>query len=129
MNTEEILLKLGLDGSSFARGIRTIKGQIQDFQQTGHSGFVHVGNEARAFHRTLHQISEASPIMGGALRLALSPVSGILLGITAAFKFLMETISEANKEMREMEKAFAEPLTNAKKAVTEANDVFAKLNR
>ncbi|HZR19601.1 MAG TPA: hypothetical protein VFE51_20115 [Verrucomicrobiae bacterium] len=64
-----------------------------------HKGFVHAGNGAREFHHLLERVSEQSPVMGAALRTAISPVGGAFaLGIFAA-RGLEETIKELNASM------------------------------
>src|ERR1044071_4220001 len=129
MTQEEMTAKLGLDGSTFERTLRSAKVQIKEFADTGHSGFVHAGNGAREFHRTLHQITEASPVLGLALKAALSPVGAILTGLGIGFKFASEAIKEMNAEAKEMEKLFAQPLFNAAKAAANAEKAIAGMER
>lgn len=95
VTTEEARAKLSLDTSDLGRGGREIEG----FADKSNRSFIHAGSEARTFHRTLDKISQASPILGEALRFAINPIIGLLIGLTSGFNYLKGKIDEWNKAM------------------------------
>jgi hypothetical protein len=84
--------------------------------------FVHAESSGRSFHRLIHQITEDSPALGAALQLALNPVSGSIIAATLLFRELNRQIEESNKRADEMAAAFARPMGDMKKAISEAID-------
>lgn len=106
---EEVRAKLSLDTSTLGRAKR----EISEFSQHGHSGFVHVGTPARAFHKVMHEITEQSPIMGRALMIALNPTVGVLGAVAAGFGYAVEKLKEFNKHLDEMRDKNLKPITNA----------------
>ena len=63
----------------------------------------------RTLHQVMHQVSEISPLMGAALKLALNPIGGAVLIAIGLFVKFKEHIDEVNKSLDEMGAAAAEP--------------------
>lgn len=112
---EEIRAKLSLDTSVLARAKR----DIANFSQEGHSGFVHAESGARGFHRLLERITEASPIMGNALKLAISPINGMMAIAAGAFTLANQALEKFNESLDRMSAKNAKALLDIR-AVNEA---------
>src|SRR5690348_14949405 len=86
LTEEEIRLKLGLDSKEIDEGTRRALEKIVKFGKESEKAFYEHGEKpARAFHKALHQLTEQMPLLGGAARIALSPIGGTLaLATTAA---------------------------------------------
>src|ERR1043166_852253 len=99
MTVEELLFKMGIDGSGLDRGLRQAKIQLSGFKQESEHTFLHAGSAAPGFHKLLEQISDRSPLMGNALKLALNPVVGLMAAATAGAAYLGEKLKEINAEL------------------------------
>ena len=89
---EEVVVRTGIDNSAIGRGMRQFAAAIGQGAQGAHGALVHVESAGKAFHKVLHEISQTSPVMGEALRLAVSPVTGVLLGAVMLFERVHEHI-------------------------------------
>lgn len=126
---EEASLRLGLDHRPFAGGIRETKAMMQDLSEHGHSGFLHIESGGKAFHHVLKDITDQSPLLGTAMRLAINPISGALMGAALAFKYFNDQIKEANSEMEKMETAASRGVGNMAESFSKANEEGLKLRR
>lgn len=88
MTEEEVRIKLGLDTRELDSGTRRALQNISGFGQEAHKSFLHGDNAAKGFKKTIHELSDQVPLLGNALRLAISPVGGMFAlaasGIAAA---------------------------------------------
>src|SRR5689334_15359196 len=85
-------------------------GQASDATEQ-HAKHVHeLEGQHRALHRAMHAIAEESPILGTALRLALSPASAPIIALTVAFQKLHEAEKQAEEEARKGFEEAAKPL-------------------
>ena len=87
---EEVVVRTGIDNSAIGRGMRQFAAAIGQGAQGAHGALVHVESAGKAFHKVLHEISQTSP--GEALRLAVSPITGVLLGAVMLFERVHEHI-------------------------------------
>jgi hypothetical protein len=78
----------------------------KDVEKHGQS-FIHAESSGRAFHRLLHEISHESPIMGEALRLALNPVTGMIMGGVLALHYFKQKQEEARKAAEQAANTYA----------------------
>lgn len=97
MTEAEIKLKVGMDGEPLSRGFRQLKAETQELG--GH--MEHLAKPGREVHSILHKISEEAPILGGALKFALSPLAGILAGVGFGFNFVKGQIEQAAKAIED----------------------------
>ena len=75
----------------------------------------------RILHQVMHKVSEVSPLMGMALKLALNPIGGAVLIAIGLFVKFKEHIDEVNKALDEMgEKAAARDFLPGIEAKAEA---------
>ena len=129
MQDEEIKLKLGVDGGAFATGLRKANSSLEELGVTGHHSFAHVGNKAREFHHVIERISESSPTMGMALKLALDPMLAIIAGIAMGFQYLtsqIEKFNELAKEAAEFGAKLMETLEKGENAAAKAMSEAAR---
>jgi hypothetical protein len=129
MTSEELSLKLGIDGSGAAQTMRTMKGQISEFAESSGKAFTHGASAAKGFKAALHEIAETSPVMGAALKLAISPIGGIMIAATMAFSYFKNKIEETNKELDRLSELAAKPLGNMPEAMNKAREKLAELTR
>src|SRR5581483_7835600 len=95
VHREQISAELNLNTSVLGKAKR----DIEEFAREGHSGFVHIGNGAREFHKTIHELAGQIPIVGTVIQAAFSGVGGIFVAATAAAGFFLDKLGEINKEM------------------------------
>ena len=126
---EELLLRLKVDQTQVGPAMDQFQAKIHAASGHAHSSLLHVGSAGRAMHRVLEKISEQSPIMGNALRFALSPVVGTLMAATMAFAFFNKKIEEANERLDKMAEQNAKPFGDIAKGAREAAIEVAKLSR
>jgi hypothetical protein len=86
---------------------------IQRFSEDSHRSFLHVGSEARSFHKTLEGLTEQAPILGRAMVFAINPVVGIFTALAAGIAYGTEKLKEFNKHLDDVRDRNAGPLTNA----------------
>jgi hypothetical protein len=104
LTVEEIKIKLGLDSQELDEGTRKALSKIAGFGNEAHKSFLHAESGGRAFHKVLHQLTEQSPLLGNAMRLALSPIGGMFAIITAAAVGLHQEIEKLNGVMDKFDK-------------------------
>lgn len=155
MTQEEILLKVGLDGSNFDSNLSKAEGHLTTFAEHGHQSFVHVERPARAFHHLLGEIGQRVPLVAEALEALVNPTTGIIALVGAGFGLAMEKIKEFGKnldeisaknaraielnkeglaEMAREQKEFSkslniDPVTGITKAVSEEKDPVTRLSQ
>lgn len=126
MNSVEWLqAKLSLDTSALGRAKR----DIDEFSESGRSGFVNVGSEARSFHELMRKITEQSPIMGTALKLALSPVIGTMGAAMAIFATAGSKLEAYNQMLDKTGERNAEALTDIRKINAAVREVQEGVER
>ncbi len=126
MDTEEVVIKLNLDGHGVAKGAQTMQEAI------GHAGdhvqehFIHAENQGRAFKKLLHEISDVSPLIGAGFRLLSDPLSGLMYTMTNGLKAVHKAFEEFEKSMEKMAEAEAKRETARQEAKTKTLDILAK---
>lgn len=107
MTLEELQIKLGLDHSGLASGMRRAQASVAEFGNT----FKRVTQESgRAWKQTLHSIAQESPLLASALRIALSPITGTLMSAVMVFKTVHEAIKSITEVMKEFGKGLDSPI-------------------
>jgi hypothetical protein len=81
-------------------------------EEHAHS-FIHAESQGRAFHKVLHEITSASPLLGAALRLALNPVVGLLTLLAMAVEAFREKWSQAAEEAKQRSEGLVEAFNRA----------------
>jgi hypothetical protein len=114
----------------------TLKGATHEATKAAHEhahGFAHAETAGRAFHHLLHEVTKESPILGEALRLALNPTTGLILGGVLAMEFFKRRAEEARKAAAEWAKETsegfiksAESADKLKTAAVEAEQAFTQ---
>jgi len=69
-------------------------------EESGHS-FLHAESSARAFHQLLHGLTEESPLLGLALRAALSPQSAAIMAVAVGLRMMTQAEDEAKQKAQE----------------------------
>jgi hypothetical protein len=103
---EQVSVELNLDTSVLGKAKR----EIAEFSRDGHLGFLHAGNGAREFHKTLHGLVEEVPVLGLALKAVLSPIGAALTAGTMLFTETQKHLEEWNKEMDKAGEEAAKPV-------------------
>lgn len=94
MTAEEIKIKLGLDSRELDEGTRKAIQQIANMGHESEKTFVKVGNAGKSFKKVLQELSHEAPIAGLALKMAFSPMVGILTAITMGVVAIKNEIKE-----------------------------------
>ncbi len=88
--------------------------------------WIHLESNARQYHRILHQITETSPLLGLALRAALTPIGALLAGVVIGLKLLTKASEESQKAAEAHGKVAVEQFSALSSAAIEAgNDVMS----
>jgi hypothetical protein len=113
ISEEEIRLKLGLDTKEIDEGTRRALQKVVEFGKHSEKAFYEHGEKpARAFHKVLHQLTEQFPLLGGAARIALSPIGGTLaVAVTAAVAF-NENLKKIHEMLDRIDKITSKPTGN-----------------
>ena len=129
MQQEEMSAKLGLDGTVFERNIRKTKMELEEFANTGHAKFVHVGSGARQFHHILQEITSASPALGLALTSAFSLPVAALTGLVLLLKHVKDSAEEIKKAMAESSKRVADETMAMVRSMAAVDDELEKISQ
>ena len=129
MQVDELALKLKVDQSQVGPELQSFNEKVHQAMGGAHKSFIHVESEGRTFKKLIHEIAAESPLLGQALRLAINPVTGILMSGVMALK----AFSDSNKEAAKTAKESAEEARKAWVAAIEAiyskdpKSAFAKI--
>ena len=104
-----------------------VKKGTEENKEHGKS-FLHAESSGRAFHKLMHEISNTSPELGMALRLALSPVGGLLMGAVMAFQKLKQVEEESINTSAAAGEAAAKPFIDTEQVINNAVDAIHKLD-
>src|ERR1035441_2688861 len=125
---EQVLLKLGIDQSQVGPGLSDFGKKVDEATKGAHKSFLHVGSAGRAFHGVLEKISEQSPVMGDALKLALNPIVGTLAIATGVFAYFNKKIEEGNARLNDLGSIGKQKLGDVKEAAVAAAKEVAALS-
>lgn len=120
MTREQITLKLGLDSADAEIGAARVNRAMQGIGQSGHKSFLHAQTGAKGFKKMLHEIIDVSPIMGNALRLAISPAAGIFMAAAAGVGYLHEKLKKMNEEWDKTATDASKPIVDMKANLRDA---------
>lgn len=132
---EDVILKLGINGESFSQGLRGGLTKLNEFGREGEKSFLHVGSAGRAFHGVIEQISNASPIMGEALKFALNPMIGTLAAVALGAERLRDAIAEVNAAADAAQKVLSKPFISEEVAprnrtqIKELNEAYQEFQK
>jgi hypothetical protein len=99
MTQEEIALKIGLDASKFAEGLRLMKGELSSASQHAEHSFMHAQSSARGFHKVIEQLNDSIPGLGTAFTAIANPISATFAGAAIAVGVVRSKLEEFNKDM------------------------------
>jgi hypothetical protein len=128
-NTEDILIRTGMDQNSVLNGLRTMKGQFQEFAQTGKLGFLKAKDGAEAFNQTISKLTQQVPLLGTALQAILSPIGAALTGATAIFAYVNKQLDAFHVRMDELQRLGASPIGAVKDSLREATGDLDTMQR
>ena len=92
------------------------------------SKLLHAGSGAKELHKAMHLIAEESPLVGLALKAAMSPIGAALTGAIVLFHEVSASIEELNKELDELAKEAAKPMENMREAAVKVRDEIRAAN-
>jgi hypothetical protein len=126
---EQILLKLGIDQSQVGPGLSDFRGKVNTATKEASEAFNKVTHSGRGFKKVLGDLSEQSPILGAALRMAISPVGGTLMVASIAFAYFNKKMEEGTARLDSLGKISGMAFGNVKAAAKEAAREVDGLNR
>jgi hypothetical protein len=95
-----------------------------------HGKAVHeLESQHRLLHTAMHKLTEESPLLGVALRSALSPTSAVIIGMVTAFSYLTKAQKEAEKAAKEMAAALTKSLEDSQESANKATATIAGLSK
>lgn len=121
LTAEEIRIKLGLDDKELDEGTRRALANLSKLgKESKATWYEHGEKPAKAFKKALHEITDQFPLLGGAARLALSPIGGtIALATTAALHF-KKVLEDINERLDKIGESNAKPVGNVRAAMRAA---------
>lgn len=126
---EQILLKLGIDQSQVGPGLTDFRGKVNAAMNEASASFNKVTHSGRGFKKVLEDLSEQSPILGSALRMAISPVGGTLMVASMAFAYFNKKMEEGTARLDSLGKISGMAFGNVKAAAKDAAREVDGLNR
>ncbi len=107
---EEIKLRMGLDHKGVQQALKGSTAAVKDWaagtkKAAGEAGeeteksFVKGTNAAKGFKKLLNEVSETSPVMGSALKLAISPIGGMFAIAAAAIGAAKGALDKFNESL------------------------------
>jgi hypothetical protein len=115
--TEKLMLILGIDQSQVAPGLETFRQKVTSATGNASTSFLHVESAGRSFKKVLHEISAESPLMGAALRAALTPVTAVIITVATAFQQFRDQQKEAAAEAKRAAKEVRDAWIEAQEAI------------
>lgn len=109
---EDLRIRLGVDGSQVDPEMQKFENRVKQGAEQGGRWFEHIGSKARAFHKVLEQLSEASPVFGTALKFALDPA-------VATIGLLATGIGLARREIERYNQAAHESFEATSRALSD----------
>jgi hypothetical protein len=125
---EEMNLKLGIDQSNVDPGLMSFTQKVNAATEKAAAAFDKVEHSGRGFHKVLHSITEASPLLGGALQAALNPIGGTLMAATIAYAYFNKKIEEGNADLDRLGSLGKQKLGDVKEAAKDAAKEVAALS-
>jgi hypothetical protein len=120
-NLEELLVRLGLDGSKLDQGLRTASSGLKEFGAHASEHMDKAATSGRALHKILDSISDISPGVGLAITAAFS-------GPMAALELFKLGLGAIKQHYEDIAKAAAEARANAE-ALRAAQGDFRDVSR
>lgn len=111
LTEEEIRIKLGLDTQELDSGTRNALAKIASFGKESHNHFLHADSAAKGFKKTMHELTEQAPVLGYALRAAISPVGAAFALAAAGIGYATKSLEEFNKKLDETAAKNARPIS------------------
>ena len=111
---EEIAAKMSMDTEPFSRAINKSKSSMAEFAESGKSGFVRAEEGGRQFHKLIEKITEQSPMMGNALKLAISPIAGTIALASAGMAYFQKQLASLNEVLDRFGSTNAKRIGDAK---------------
>jgi hypothetical protein len=110
MTQEEIALKVGLDASKFAEGLRLMKGELSSASQHAEHSFLHAQSSARGFHKVIEQLNDSIPGLGTAFTAIANPISATFAGAAIAVGVVRSKLEQFNKELDKQGERAGKPM-------------------
>jgi DNA repair exonuclease SbcCD ATPase subunit len=104
---EEIAVKLNIDVTDAEKMRRSLTSAGNE----AHKSFIHGDNAARGFKKTLHELSEQIPILGWALRFAISPIGATFAAVASGIGLAAKALGGFNEKLMETAKINVEAIT------------------
>lgn len=102
MVVDELALKLIIDRSQVGPALQAFQNQVTNAASKSAKSITKLDGEGEKFRNMLQEITKNSPIMGGALMLALNPVVGLIAGATALMAKFVEKQKEAASQAEKL---------------------------
>src|SRR2546430_826100 len=125
MDVEELQIRMGMNTSEVQTGFGRISSGFTGFKHDMEGAGFHVEGVGRTFKRVLHSISDESPLLGTAIRLAFNPIVGSMLGAVTVFKLFHTAMKAFEKELDEAAERMAKPFANVREAILKAREAMA----
>lgn len=127
MSVEEVLVKLGFKTDK--SGLQEVNQEVKKLEQNTegtHKTFLKAESSSKAFKKILKELTEESPLLGNALRLALNPISGTLIAAVSIFKALSHSMEEAEKRFDQMSERLARPWAKVRELMVKTREEMAR---
>jgi len=125
---EQIMVKMGFDVSESSKVTDAMKKVNHEAHKAG-EGMEGFNVHGREGHELIHKIAHASPVMGAALKAALSPESAGIVALIMAFEWLHKQIEKAEEKVKELTEEMREMWLSEQESAEKAQEVYENYER
>lgn len=125
MNVEEIMLKLGIRTDSFSQGVERVKAEVTNLAE--HVDKSMSAKSGEGLKSLFQELTNMSPMLGNAMKLAFNPIVGGFAVATAIFAYARNELKNWNAQLDAAGARAAKPIGLTKEMKFENRQVSAKM--
>jgi len=125
---EQIMVKMGFDVSESSKVTDAMNKVNHEAKKAG-EGMEGFNVHGREGHELIHKIAHASPVMGAALKAALSPESAGIVALIVAFEWLHKQIEKVEEKVKELTDEMREMWLSEQESAVKAQEVYENYER
>lgn len=125
---EQIMVKMGFDVSESSKVTDAMNKVNHEAKKAG-EGMEGFNLHGREGHELIHKIAQASPVMGAALKAALSPEAAGIAALIVAFEWLHKQIEKVEEKVKELTEEMREMWLSEQESAQKAQEVYESYER
>jgi hypothetical protein len=125
---EQIMVKMGFDVSESSKVTDAMNKVNHEAKKAG-EGMEGFNVHGREGHELIRKIAGTSPLMGAALKAALSPESAGIVALIVAFEWLHKQIEKVEEKVKELTEEMREMWLSEQESAMKAQEVYEGYER